>query len=100
MTREELQALVEQIPIAGVVMQEGRIFAANQRMADLTGYTLEQLTSARNPIFDFVQPEDQAKVAERSIARQRGEQVADEYDFLGRGARGEKIPARVRISRF
>ena len=53
MTREEVQALLEQFPIAAGVAEDGRIVAANRQLSAMTGHSLEELTRAQNPIFEL-----------------------------------------------
>jgi two-component system, NtrC family, sensor histidine kinase HydH len=101
MTPEEIQALVDRIPIAACVVVERRIVAANQRLVAMTGYGLEALRNSEMPIAQFVVPQDQARMLARQEARLAGGQTPDEeFDFQGRAADGSVLPARLRIAAF
>ena len=100
MTSDELAALVEQIPMAALVMVGPRILGANARMTELTGWSREELLGAKNPMLEFIAEEDQARILAQREARRRGHPAPDEFDMVGMGAGGRRVPARVRVSAF
>lgn len=100
MTPTEVQALLDQLPVAACVMEGWRIRAANARMEDLTGYSRAELLDEKSPLFALVAPEDRERIKALREARLRGEPAPDEYDFAGTGARGRRVPVRVRIAPF
>ena len=100
MTASELGALLEQIPVASVVMCGSRVLAANLKMTGLTGWSHAELLGATNPVLQFVAPEDQVRILAQREARLRGDPAPDEFDFIGATADGRKAPVRVRIAAF
>lgn len=65
--REAYQTLVDNSIMGLLIFQDGRIAFANQKMADLTGYTLNQLMN--RPAFEFfdkfADPRERAEVSMR-----------------------------------
>ncbi len=100
MTSDELAALLEQIPMAALVMVGPRILGANCQMSALTGWSREELLAAESPMRKFVAAEDQQRIFAQREARLRGHPAPDEFALVGVGAGGRRVPARVRISDF
>ena len=100
MTAGELQAFVDALPIAAMIMSDRRILACNGHLADLAAVPLEELVAAEDPIHRFVAPEDQPVVLGRIAARARGELVPAELDYVGVGGNGERIPSRAHLAPF
>ncbi len=61
------------------IHQDGKAVYVNTRMARMLGYTPDEIIG--RPFLDTVHPEDREWVAERSLARLRGEQVPEEYEL-------------------
>ena len=100
MTAGELQAFVDSLPIAALIMRDRRVLACNGHLADLAAVPLEELIDAEDPIHRFVAPEDQPVVLGRIAARARGELVPAELDYVGVGGNGERIPSRAHLAPF
>jgi signal transduction histidine kinase len=100
MTAAELQAFVDTLPVAAMIMREGRVLACNRHLADLAAVPLEELVAAEQPIRRFVAPEDQPVVLGGIAARARGELVPPELDYVGIGGNGERIPSRAHLAPF
>ncbi len=93
-TRESLRAseeryrqVVEHAHEAIVVLQDGRVVFANRRIEDMSGWTVEEALS--QPMLDFIHPEDLEMIANRYVARLRGEDVPVSYEarFVDKSAR-------------
>jgi len=88
-TAGELQAFVDSLPIAAMIMRDRRVLACNGHLADLAAVPLEELIAAEDPIQRFVAPEDQPVVLGRIAARARGELVPAELDYAGIGGKAD-----------
>ena len=100
MTAAELQAFVDALPVAAVIMHDRRILACNRHLAELAAVPLDELLATEDPIERFVAPEDQPVVLGRIAARARGDQVPAELDYVGIGGNGERIPSRAHVAPF
>lgn len=85
-TETLFRGLVEQSLTGIYVVQEGRIRYANPRLAEILGFSLEELRGA--PIFPLVVEEDHALVRENIRRRFEGEISAMGYEFRVRRADG------------
>jgi len=66
------------------IFQDGRAVFANQAMAEITGYTVDEiLAMSPQQIQDFVHPEDRALVWGRHRDRLKGKRLPDRYEFRG-----------------
>lgn len=74
-----LDAIINHLPEAIVVAQDGFLVFVNAAMEKLLGYPGQELTS--RPFVDFVHPADRQRVVKRHYARLRGEQLSETYDF-------------------
>lgn len=61
------------------VIQDNRFCLVNPKLAELSGYSEEELLS--RPVFDFTLPEDRPAMVDRLSRRIAGEEVTDDYDF-------------------
>src|SRR3989475_9111394 len=93
MTAAELQAFVDALPVAAVIMHDRRILACNRHLAELAAVPLDELLATEDPIERFVAPEDQPVVLGRIAARARGDQVPAELDYVGIGGDGGGNPS-------
>jgi PAS domain S-box-containing protein len=57
----KFRALVEQSLVGVYAIQDDKISYANPKMSDITGFSVEELTS--RPLMDLIHPEDQSTVA-------------------------------------
>jgi PAS domain S-box-containing protein len=60
-----------------VVTQDGRLKFANAAMLELTGRSMEELTSL--PFLEFIHPDDRELVRDNNLKRTRGEPVPGRY---------------------
>jgi len=66
------------------IFQNGRVVFANQAMADITGYTVEEmLASPPKQVQAFVHPDDRELVWSRHRDRLNGEELPERYEFRG-----------------
>ena len=100
MNREDLGALVDQLPMAACLVDAGRIVAANARLGALCGWPPERLLASEDPFTTLLSPEEVGRVVRRHKARLAGESVPDSYDFVGKKPDGTPVPARVRAATF
>jgi PAS domain S-box-containing protein len=78
------RTLVEQ-SLQGVgIVQDGGIAFANQALAEITGYTVKELTTlSHEKVVSIVHPEDQSLVWGRMRDRMMGISVPNHYEFRG-----------------
>lgn len=78
--REELyRNLVESSHTGIFIIQKGKIVYANQKTAEILGYTLEEINALEHP-YDIVAPEFKEMTKQRYRARERGEDVPESYE--------------------
>jgi len=99
-TREELQDLLEALPVPALVFAQGRIAAANRRLAVFCGVPVDEFVSSPEPVLRFVAAEDQPMVLGRIGARARGEPVPPEFDYVMVGANDVRLPSRGHVAPF
>ncbi len=78
-SEERYRLVVENANEVIVVAQDGMLKFCNSRAIGILGYSSEEL--ATKPFLEFIHPDDQQIVAERYIARLRGEEVPSTYSF-------------------
>lgn len=71
--------LVEQSLVGIYVLQQGKIAYVNPRLAEIMGYTVEELVGT--PVLDIIHPEDRAMAAENIRRRIQGEVDALHYSL-------------------
>jgi PAS domain S-box-containing protein len=76
-SEEKYRLLVENALESIVIVVDGEVKFANSRTAELTGYSLEELTS--RSFIDVVHPDDKAKVIDRHLRRLKGEDIPNIY---------------------
>jgi PAS domain S-box-containing protein len=99
-SRQNLEPLLAQLPVAASVIRQARIVAANERMCALLGRRLEELLDAPDPIRTFTAEVDSEKASARHVSRIAGRPEPEEYDLQVQARDGSRIPVRVRISEF
>ena len=62
-----------------LVAQDGFIKFANPKLTEISGFSLEELTSI--PFSEFIHPDDQSMVFERHLSRLKGENFDQVYSF-------------------
>lgn len=78
-SEERYRQVVEHVGQGMVVVQDGRFVFFNPRAQEITGYSLDDLSSSS---FDaIIHPDDRNAVRERHQRRLRGEPVDNSYEF-------------------
>jgi PAS domain S-box-containing protein len=96
--RELYATLVEQSP-SGVVIVQDKVFQfANSEMAELTGYSVDELEGM--PFYDLMSPEYRDLVQRRYEQRLRGENPPDSYDIEVVDADGQRHHIDLQVSRI
>ena len=72
--------IIDKTSEAIFVIQEGWIKFANEKSAEIVGYSMEEIL-ASNAIEAFVQPDDREMVAQHHASRLREEEEFYQYDF-------------------
>ncbi len=90
------RGLVEQAVDGVIIVQDGMFKFANEGMAEITGYTVEEMEGM--PFLDMVVPELRDVVAQRFTSRMAGEQLAPAYETKIRCKDGtaKEVEARSR----
>lgn len=92
------RSIVEQA-IAGVyVVRDNRFLYVNPRMAELFGYTVEEMLSMRD-VSGVVAPGDRERVRRNLALRQSGELASLHYAFQGQRRDGSSIDVEVHGTR-
>lgn len=79
---EAYRAIVDHSLQGLIIIQNMRIVFANQAMAKISGYSIEEmLTSPAEVLRDFVHPQDREMVWRNHNARLKGESLIDQYEF-------------------
>ncbi|MFH1113430.1 MAG: PAS domain S-box protein [Pseudomonadota bacterium] len=77
---EERYRLLAENSLTGIyIHQDGRFEYVNNRLAEMLGYTAEELIGRY--FWDFVHPEDLDLVKARGLARSKGLEVSPHYEF-------------------
>lgn len=76
-SEERYRMLVERTHVGVTFTQGGRLVFVNSHMADMLGYTVEEMTG-HSPL-EFIHPDDVALMAENMQKRVAGEDADDEY---------------------
>jgi PAS domain S-box-containing protein len=87
------QMLVEHSPAGATVIQDGRYVYVNAAVADMLGYTREELMEV-GPI-EIVHEGDRALVLSNVGRRERGETEAIRYSFRGRRKDGQLVQLQI-----
>jgi len=78
-SEECYRQLAENACEAILVVQDGMIRFSNPKGAELSGYSIEELTS--KPFVEFIYPDDSAMVADNYLRRLKGDALPQTYDF-------------------
>jgi PAS domain S-box-containing protein len=92
-TQERFRVLVEKSLVGIYVFQAGKFVYVNPRLAELAGYSQEELIG--KTVFDLVLPEDRAMVAENIQKRIRGD--VDTIQYTLRGVRKDGSPVDLEV---
>ncbi|MDH7602976.1 MAG: PAS domain S-box protein, partial [Armatimonadota bacterium] len=72
-------AVTDNAPTGIVIIQHGKVVYANPYILRLMGYTNQELPHL--DIWQMIHPEDRERVRHHYLARMRGEESPEEYDF-------------------
>jgi len=78
-SKERYRQLTENAGEAILVVQDGMIRFSNPKGAELSGYSVEELTS--KPFVEFIYPDDSVMVADNYFRRLKGDVLPQTYDF-------------------
>jgi PAS domain S-box-containing protein len=83
------------------IFQNGRVVFANQAMADITGYTVEEiLATPPERVQAFVYPDDRELVWSRHRDRLNGEELQERYELRGIRKDGSMCWLEIHASRI
>ncbi|HYS43872.1 MAG TPA: PAS domain S-box protein, partial [Geobacteraceae bacterium] len=94
LAEEKFRSLVEQSLVGTYIIQDGRFVYVNPKMAEIFGYTQEELTSGITHL-DLTAEEDRPLAAENVRRRIAGEVQSVQYGFRGLRKDGATIYAEV-----
>gem|GEM_PF-6016783 len=95
--RALLQEVLEQAVVGIYVIQDDRFKFVNGRLAEIFGYTVEELEG--RPYMDVVAEEDRPLVAAKVLAKITGKEPVTAYGFRGRRKDGSLVYVEVTSSR-
>jgi PAS domain S-box-containing protein len=76
-----------------VIVQDGRVVFANQRMGEILGRDVEAIVG--RPYEEFIWPEERERLRENYRRRLRGESVPDSYETAALHADGSHLPIEI-----
>jgi len=81
---EAYRALVDYSLQGLMIIQDERLVFANQAMAEITGYTVDEMQAMSSPqVRGFIHPEDRRLVWGRHQERLNGKRLPDRYEIRG-----------------
>ncbi|MDO8585560.1 MAG: PAS domain S-box protein [Armatimonadota bacterium] len=92
------RSLVEESLVGVYIIQDGRFKYVNPRLAEIFGYTQEEVESSKT-VMDLVAPESREMVAERLRRRMGDEERSIRYSFQGLRKDGRVIDVEVHGAR-
>ncbi len=92
-SEEKFRYITEQVLMGIALIQDDVIIHANQRLADIFGYTLEEILNWEpNGFLKNIAPESLEMVIEQVKKKQRGDpNITNHYEFMGIRKSGEKV---------
>ncbi|MFB0553081.1 MAG: PAS domain S-box protein [Phycisphaerae bacterium] len=98
---EAYRTLVDHSLQGLAIFQDGRVVFANQAMAEITGYTVNEMMAASSQkVQAFVHPEDRALVWGRHQDRLRGKRLPERYELRGIRKDGKICWLEIHASRI
>ncbi len=86
--REEQYRRLAEGSLTGIYIHQDGLFAyVNGRLAEMLGYSVEELMNKQ--FWEFVHPEDRDAVKQRGLARSEGKEVPPHYEFRAVCKNGE-----------
>jgi len=95
-SEEKYRNLVERANDGIVIIQDGIMKYVNPRLAEMGGYTVEEVISTK--FTDYVPPAELPKLADRYIRRMSGEEVEPIYETMLRRKDGIDINVEINAS--
>ncbi len=97
-SEEKYRTLVESASDSILIIQEGKVVFANHIPYKRSGYTPDEIVG--NPFINLIIPEDRGKVLSLYESRQRGENVAFNYETRILPRNGGNLPVEISITLF
>lgn len=98
-SEEKYRKVVELSNDGIALVRDGHHIFVNRKMLDIFGYTLpEEMVGL--PISKLIHPQDQERVLEMALRRQRGEPVPANYEFQGIRRDGQALQVEVSATRI
>jgi PAS domain S-box-containing protein len=99
-SEEKYRSVVERASDGICVVQEGRLKYVNRALAEMAGYTAEELVGGR--FVEYLHPDDRAAVADRYRRRLRGEKLPSAYTvrFLRRDGGTVLVEVNAALSAY
>jgi PAS domain S-box-containing protein len=99
-SEEKYRSVVERASDGICVVQDGRLKYANQRLAEMAGYTAAELVGKQ--FLEYVHPEDRASVSDLYRARLAGEELPPAYTtrFLKRDGETVLVEVNAALSAY
>lgn len=91
----KFRSLVEQSLVGVYVLQDGRFVYVNPRMANIFGYTIEDMISSKVSLREIIHEEDWATVEKQIERRMTGEIASAHYTFRARRKDGYLVNVEV-----
>ena len=91
----KFRSLVEQSLVGVYVLQDGRFVYVNPRMANIFGYTIEDMTSSKVSLREMIHDDDWPTVEKQIERRMAGEIASAHYTFRARRKDGFLVNVEV-----
>jgi PAS domain S-box-containing protein len=88
-SEEKYRTLVEHANDGIAIIQDGQLKYVNNRLGEMTGYAVEQLTGRQ--VVECIYPDERDKVVQYHKRRMAGEKVPDRYESALKHKDGSKI---------
>jgi len=92
-SEEKYRNLVERANDGIVIVQDALLKYANSRLAEITGYTVEEMIGT--PYADYIHPDELPKVVERYERRMAGEEVRSIYETALKRKNGSRVDVEL-----
>ncbi|MFH2059352.1 MAG: PAS domain S-box protein [Pseudomonadota bacterium] len=96
--KERYQILVENANDAIYIIQDGMLKFANQKTAQISGYTIDELKNT--PFGELIHPDDRDLVKENYFRRLKGEDIPSTYSFKAISKNGDTIHIQINAARI
>ncbi len=92
-SEESYRTLIAHMQDGLVVGEDEEIFFANRALAEMTGYSIDELTSMN--FYDLVAPEQADLIRKRFVDRAAGREVPKQYEIKLRKKDGKEMPVQA-----